>query len=133
MQSDQAIDAWHKVLEMVPGDMEALRALENLYSAQGRWNEAIDVLERKSKVLDEKEARIDVLMQIAGIWEDRLADKIQAAGAYQEILEVDNTHLAASEALEHIYRDTADWPSLAEPHSRACAMSRSQKLRIRSR
>ncbi|MBC8070019.1 MAG: tetratricopeptide repeat protein, partial [Deltaproteobacteria bacterium] len=114
MASDQAILAWHEVLRMAPGDMEALRALEDLYTQQGMWPEAIETLERKSKVLDEPEAKIDVLMQIAAIWEERLQDKGQAAGAYQEILELDNTHLGASEALEQIYRDTADYPSLAE-------------------
>ncbi len=114
MASDKAILAWHKVLELAPGDMEALRALEDLYTQQGMWPEAIEVLERKSKVIDDRDSKIDVLMQIAQIWEERLQDKVQAAGAYQEILEIDNTHLGASEALEHIYRDTADWGSLAE-------------------
>jgi tetratricopeptide (TPR) repeat protein len=114
MQPDEAIDAWHKVLEIQAGDMEALAALEDLYTQGARWNEAIQVLERKSQVLEEPEARIDVLMQIAGIWEERLEEKVQASGAYMEILEIDPTYMAASEALEQIYRETEDWGSLGE-------------------
>ena len=113
MQPDQAIEAWHRVLEMEPGNMEALAALEDLYTQEARWNEAIDVLERKTKVLDGDE-KIDVLMQIASIWEERLEDKIQASGAYQEILEDDPTHTPAHEALEAIFRETEDWGSLGE-------------------
>ncbi|MBP7288872.1 MAG: tetratricopeptide repeat protein [Nannocystaceae bacterium] len=114
MASEPAILAWHKVLEFAPGDMEALRALEDLYTQQGMWPEAIEVLERKSKVIEDHDSKIDVLMQIAQIWEERLQDKMQATGAYQEILELDPAHLGASEALENIYRETADWASLAE-------------------
>jgi tetratricopeptide (TPR) repeat protein len=114
MASDQAIVAWHKVIELAPGDMEALRALEDLYTQQGMWPEAIEVLERKSKVIEDRDSKIDVLMQIASIWEERLQDKVQATGAYQEILEIDGTHLGSSEALENIYRETEEFGSLAE-------------------
>ncbi|MCA9653017.1 MAG: tetratricopeptide repeat protein [Myxococcales bacterium] len=114
MAPDRAIEAWHQVLELSPGDMEALAALEDLYSQEARWNDAISVLERKVGVLQDPDSKIDVLMQIASIWEERLEDKMQAAGAYQEILENDVTHRAAYEALEAIYRETEDWPSLVE-------------------
>lgn len=114
MAPDRAIEAWHRVLELSPGDMEALAALEDLYSQEARWNEAITVLERKVKVLEDTDSKIDVLMQIASIWEERLEDKMQAAGAYQEILENDATHAAAYEALDAIFRDAEDWASLVE-------------------
>ncbi len=113
MQPDQAIEAWHSVLRMEPGNMEALAALEDLYTQEARWNEAIGILEQKTKVLEGDE-KIDVLMQIASIWEERLEDKIQAAGAYQEILENDPGHGPAGDALEQIYRDTEDYASLGE-------------------
>jgi golgin subfamily B member 1 len=114
MAPDRAIEAWHRVLELSPGDMEALAALEQLYSQEARWTDAIHVLESKVKVLEDTDSKIDVLMQIASIWEERLEDKLQAAGAYQEILENDPSHHAAYEALEGIYRYTEDWPSLVE-------------------
>lgn len=113
MQPEQSIQAWHRVLDLDPGNREALAALEDLYSQQARWSEAIEVLERKSRVVEGDE-RIDVLMQVASIWEDRVEDKAQAAGAYQEILEVEPSHAAAGEALEQIYRETGEWAALAE-------------------
>ncbi len=114
MQSDMAIEAWHQVLEINAGDMEALAALEELYTQEARWTEAITVLERKSAALQDPEGKVDVLMQIASIWEEKLEDNLQASGAYMEILETDPGHLSASEALETIYRDVEDWGSLAE-------------------
>jgi tetratricopeptide (TPR) repeat protein len=114
MAPDRAIEAWHRVLELSEGDMEALAALEDLYSQEARWTDAIHVLESKVKVLEDNDSKIDVLMQIASIWEERLEDKMQAAGAYQEILENDPTHRASYEALETIFRETEDWASLVE-------------------
>jgi len=113
MQPEQSIAAWHSVLDMDPGNMEAMAALEELYSQEARWSDAIDVLERKARAIQGDE-RIDVLMQIASIWEERVEDKAQAASAYQQILEVEPGHPAAGEALEQIYRDTEAWGELAE-------------------
>ncbi|RMG99750.1 MAG: tetratricopeptide repeat protein [Deltaproteobacteria bacterium] len=114
MQTEAAIEAWHEVLEHDPGNMEALEALENLYTQEARWGEAVQVLEKKVAALTDPEAKIEVLFQIAAIWEDQIGDKMQAAGAYMEILEIDPTNLRASEALEAIYRESEDWAALAE-------------------
>src|SRR5690606_6590900 len=51
MAPDRAIEAWHRVLELNPEDMEALAALEDLYSQEARWTDAISVLESKVRVL----------------------------------------------------------------------------------
>ena len=114
MQTEAAIEAWNQVLEYDPGNMEALAALENLYTQEARWGEAVQVLEKKVAALEDRDAKIEVLLQIAALWEDQIGDKMQAAGAYLEILELDPTNLRASEALEAIYRETEDWASLAE-------------------
>jgi len=114
MQSDEAIDGWLKVLEIRDGDMEALASLEQLYTQEGRWNEAIQALERKSRAVEDTESRIDVLMQIASIWQDKLDDRVQGSAAYLEVLELDPSNLGAGQALEDIYRETEDWAALAE-------------------
>ncbi|MBK8260921.1 MAG: tetratricopeptide repeat protein [Nannocystis sp.] len=114
MQTGAAIDAWLKVLELDGGNMEAMAALEQLYTNEGRWKDVIRVLERKTKVVEDTLSKIDVLMQIAGIWEQQLNDKMQATGAYLEILELEPLHMAAGESLENIYRETEDWGTLTE-------------------
>ncbi|HRI06204.1 MAG TPA: tetratricopeptide repeat protein [Nannocystaceae bacterium] len=114
MQTNAAIDAWLKVLELDGGNMEAMAALEQLYTNEGRWKDVIRVLERKTKVVGDTMSKIDILMQIAGIWEQNLNDKMQATGAYLEILELEPLHMAAGQALENIYRETEDWGTLTE-------------------
>src|SRR5690606_38861511 len=74
MQTDDSIAAWQQVLQINQSDLEALAALEQLFTQEARWNEAITVLEQKSRVIEDEEERIDVLMQIASTWEDKLED-----------------------------------------------------------
>ena len=49
MRTDRAIDAWRKVLELDPADFRALAALETLFTQEGRWEECVDVLERRAR------------------------------------------------------------------------------------
>jgi tetratricopeptide (TPR) repeat protein len=112
MATDEAIAAWQQVLAFHEGDMEGLAALERLYTSEARWTDAIRVLERKSRVVHDQESRIDVLMQIASLWEEQLQDKVQATGAYMEILELVPSHASAADALENIYREREEWEEL---------------------
>ncbi|MEE9384726.1 MAG: tetratricopeptide repeat protein [Nannocystaceae bacterium] len=115
MQPQDAIEAWQRVLAIDEKDMEALQALEQLYLAQAQWPDAIQVLERKSEVLEEDpDSRLDVLMQIASMWDERLESKAEASAAYIQILEIDVNHRPAGDALETIYTDTGEWESLAQ-------------------
>ena len=108
------IEAWRHVVELEPGSLEALAALERLYSGEARWQEVVQVLERKGKVVQTVPEKIDVLMQVASIWQEQINNKTEAAGVYLEILELDQTYMPAHEALEAIYRETADWDQLIE-------------------
>ena len=66
MATDDAIAAWLQVLAIAEGDMEALAALEELFTNEARWTEAIQILERKVAAVPDEDSKIDVLMQIAG-------------------------------------------------------------------
>ncbi|MCA9698689.1 MAG: tetratricopeptide repeat protein, partial [Myxococcales bacterium] len=114
MATDEAIAAWLQVLAIAEGDMEALAALEELYTTEGRWEESIQILERKAEVVEDEEGKIDVLMQVASIYEEKLQNKMQASGAYIEILDLRPGHPPAADALEAIYRETEQWDSLTE-------------------
>jgi tetratricopeptide (TPR) repeat protein len=114
MDTNAAIDAWRHVVELEPSSLEALAALERLYSGETRWQEVVQVLERKGKVVQTVPEKIDVLMQVASIWENQIGNKTEAAGVYLEILELDQAYMPAHEALEAIYRETEDWGPLIE-------------------
>ena len=49
MRTQDAIDAWREVLELDHADFRALAALERLFMQEARWEEAVDILERRAR------------------------------------------------------------------------------------
>ncbi len=114
MRTDRAILAWRRVLELDAGDFRALAALETLYTQEGRWEECVEVLERRSAALASPEDQVDVLMQVANIWVDKIGDGGAAAEVYERILALDPGNMTASTELEQLYRQRKSWMKLVE-------------------
>ena len=57
-----------------PSDFRALAALEQLFTREGRWEEAIDVLEKRALVLDDEASAATTLLQAAATWEEKVED-----------------------------------------------------------
>ena len=104
MRTQEAIEAWREVLEIDPHDFRALAALEKLFMQEARWEDAVDILERRSKALVNPTEQVDVLMQAASLWADKIGDGGSAAEVYERILQLDPSHQAASHELEKLYR-----------------------------
>jgi tetratricopeptide (TPR) repeat protein len=114
MRTQDAIDAWREVLELDPADFRALAALERLFMQEARWEEAVDVLERRAKALASPNDRVDVLMQAASLWADKIGDGGSAAEVYERVLQIDPGHQLASVELEQLYRQRKSWVKLVE-------------------
>jgi tetratricopeptide (TPR) repeat protein len=114
MRTDRAILAWRRVLELDAGDFRALAALETLYTQEGRWEECVEVLERRATALASPEDQVDVLMQVANIWVDKIGDGGAAAEVYERILALDPGNMVASTELEQLYRQRKSWMKLVE-------------------
>ena len=98
----------------IPTDFRALAALETLFTQEGRWEECVEVLERRVAALASPAEKVDVLMQTASIWAEKIGDGAAAAEAYERVLELDPSHVLASTALEELYRQRKVWPRLVE-------------------
>ena len=82
---DDAVDAWRRVIAIDPSDFRALAALERLFTREGRWEEAIDVLEKRALVLDDEDQRRETLLQAAATWEEKVEDLTRAAQVYERV------------------------------------------------
>lgn len=108
-----AIEAWRKVDENRGDDPVALGALDRLLALEGRVEELVKVIERRSELADDAGVRLVLLHRVAGLYEEVIEDKPHAIAAYKNVLGVDDTDLAALDALERLYRDTGDARELA--------------------
>ena len=102
------------MLQIDAADARALTALETLFTQEGRWEECVEVLERRVAALASVGDKVDVLMQVASIWSEKIGDGGSAAEAYERVLKMDPSHGAASAALEEVYRQRKVWPELVE-------------------
>ncbi|HVU03518.1 MAG TPA: tetratricopeptide repeat protein [Polyangiaceae bacterium] len=126
----RAADLHAKVLDLAPGDGSALRALPRLLLAAGNVAEAAAVLEKhRDKVSDEE--RVDVEIQLAQLYIERLdrpTDALEAASrvlelsphdaraiaALRRLLSQDQTKERAAEMLATEYAATGDARQEAE-------------------
>ncbi len=111
---DEAVQAWRSVLAIDAGDFRALAALEGLFTREARWEEAIEVLEKRALVLDHPTERIETLLQAAATWEEKVENFERAAEVYERVRAADATNPTASERLEVIYRSQYKWEQLTE-------------------
>ncbi len=112
MRTDAAIEAWRQVLILDPEDFRAMAALEGLFTQEGRWEESVEILERRAAALAEPADKVDVLMQAANTWADKIGDGGAAADVFERILQIDPSNLVASAELEQLYRQRQNWEPL---------------------
>jgi tetratricopeptide (TPR) repeat protein len=71
----EGIEAWRRLLELVPSDAEALGALARLYQAAGRAPELLEVYRRQLSVSEDPAVRAALLYEISGLQDGPLHDR----------------------------------------------------------
>jgi tetratricopeptide (TPR) repeat protein len=104
----RAIAAWRKVEAARPDDLAALAALDRLLALEGRVAELVVVVARRAELTDDDGVRLVLLHRVAALYEEVLADRAAAIAAYKNVLGVDDTDLAALDALERLYRQSLE-------------------------
>jgi tetratricopeptide (TPR) repeat protein len=102
-RKEQAVGLWQKVLDLRGEDVEALNALGDLYGADERWRDLVDILEREVNVVDDDETRVVIYADLGRIWYERLQKDRNALEAWERVLDLDpgSTHALSSIATIH--------------------------------
>lgn len=114
---DRAEDAepFHqRVLAQDPLDEAAFFSLKELFTQRERWKELKDLYQARIAATVDGEARVELLTQLCFLFEDILDAPEDAIGAYEQLLELEPTHLPSRRALQRLYARIGRWPQLAE-------------------
>jgi tetratricopeptide (TPR) repeat protein len=112
-QPFEAAEAWRKLLEVDPGDFEAMNALEAIYRNQEQWPDVVGVKMQRAEALAEPEEKIRELLEVADIWDSQAHEKDHGTAAYEKILTIDPKHDRSFLALEELHSAAARWePSI---------------------
>lgn len=118
---DAACDALRAVTEADPEHRPALESLSRLYEREGRWQELVEVLQRRADAADKESERVLLTHQLGNIMERELDDELSAIAVYGQALRIDPGHEPSVRALLRItklddYREDA--AAVVEPYLR---------------
>ncbi|MGE0549929.1 MAG: tetratricopeptide repeat protein [Kofleriaceae bacterium] len=110
---DRALEAWQSAQTIDAADPRVLDAMEGLFVQQGRWQECVDLLEKRVALSESEPERIAMLLNVAAMARERLGDDELAIASYDRILKWQPAHEVASRELEQLYWSAKNWPPLA--------------------
>jgi len=110
---DEAFDHHARALAAVPVYAPSFKALTRLYAQHKRHRELVELYERAVEHAEPDRA-ITYLLKIGALYEDHLADPVQAIHAYRRILERDARYLGAIHALQRVTESAGRYGELVE-------------------
>ncbi len=102
-----------QLLAANPADTEAFSKLKQILTSAQRWDELQSLYDRTIAVLEDGEAKLEVLGEVAMICEEFMDDSKAAMGYYESIAEIDPQHPVAMEALDRLWTKHERFEDLA--------------------
>ncbi|MEZ4440288.1 MAG: tetratricopeptide repeat protein [Polyangiaceae bacterium] len=107
-KADLAAARLEQVVEIDPNNLEAFTMLARCYQRLRQWHELIGCLERHINATDDRARRIELYTQIAETFSEQIEDQERALDAYLNIVDIDENHVPALEALAKLYERMDD-------------------------
>lgn len=106
------INTYNAILQLVPGDQEALEALAATYESTSRWNDLIGVLTKQADAETDPALRVDIYLRVANLWIERFANYNQATQPLELVIELEPENREALQKLKEIYTKKRAWTHL---------------------
>lgn len=119
-----------EVLKFDEEHLESLKALDQIYLNQTRWDDLVAIIRREIPIVDSDEERIELNMRLGTILFDMLQKGDEAIDAYNEVLNIEIGHWDALNALERIYESREDWQAVYETFDKMAASSNDDNQRV---
>jgi len=98
---DEALDAYRRLAEIAPKDLDMLAAWQTLLSRNERWQDLLFALERE---LDAGADKAGVYRRMAAVWETRLGNQFEARDCWKKVLRHSPDDVEARQALDRLDR-----------------------------
>ncbi|HWP10151.1 MAG TPA: tetratricopeptide repeat protein [Polyangiaceae bacterium] len=108
LKFDQAAQRLEQALEISPAEERAYVAVARCYRRLKQWLDLINAYERHVAEASSNATKIEVYGQIAQVYSDEVGDVDRAIDAYRNIVDLDETNVAALDALSKLYEKQGD-------------------------
>ncbi len=101
-RDDQAAQAYQRVLDLDPDNAEAASALFTCLRKAGRYRELLHAFERRLERTDHPEQQLDLLRDMAALWEVELKNRASAIEVWSTVKSLAPEDQQAQHALERL-------------------------------
>jgi tetratricopeptide (TPR) repeat protein len=121
---------YREVVEIDPGNLQALRGLGRIYELLQQWADLVRVLESQLDVVATERERVDLLSQLATLQEEHFLKADLAARRLEQVLEIDPNHEQAYFSLERNYTKLRQWHDLISAYERHIGATLERKIKL---
>ncbi len=101
---EEATWAYEQIVEILPGDREAIETLTKLYTKLGRYRDLVSILDRQISLADDSEQRVVLAFKQGDLLEEKLGDGRAAVRVYERIInEFSPGDVDAHQKLKQLY------------------------------
>src|SRR5690606_34093941 len=111
---DEALAELRAVYELEPENPDALGALERLYRQTERFEDLLQIYERKRELAIDPVERREILHATASLYENELKNPAKAIECYRSVLDDEPQDSVALEALDALYRAQNEYEAYAD-------------------
>ncbi len=110
----RAIEHYLRILEIAPGNKEALEALGRIYESTEQWAEFIDVTRRQIRITTERNVKALLYFKCGSVMEAKFGKEADAIRYYDAAIKTSPSCLPAVHGLRDLYRRRKDWPRVIQ-------------------
>ncbi len=118
----EAIKCFEKLLEIEPGDIEAITRLKEMYEKRRDWEKLIRTMEREAVLLDPADQPLRYV-EMAELATERLRKPDICISLWAKVLEADEDNADALSNLANLYERARNWEPLAAVLEKLTAQS----------
>ncbi|MBI2378683.1 MAG: tetratricopeptide repeat protein [Deltaproteobacteria bacterium] len=110
----RAIEEHQRVLDISPGDSDALQALERLYDKAGEYGALVEIYRRQIAQTEDSAVRVERMKKLADVQSSRLDDTASAISTLRRLLESAPDDREALESLAVLLEESHRFSELSE-------------------
>jgi tetratricopeptide (TPR) repeat protein len=110
----KAVEHYLRILEIAPGNKEALEALGRIYESTEQWAEFIDVTRRQIRVTTDRNLKALLYFKCGSVMEAKFGKEEDAIRYYDAAIKTSPSCLPAVHGLRDLYRRREDWPRVIQ-------------------
>ena len=129
-QKPSALQPLQQAVQLDPSNIDAIDRLLEIYEQLNRPADHVKLLVVKADALQDPVAKVDVLLQVAQLYQDKFRNVGEAIKMFQRVLDVDGANEIAVTTLKQIYEARKDWESFVNLGRREVELTDDPQVRM---